>query len=135
MAPAPGQRIRFVSIDVEQLPADRCRVQVDLERPGGSFFTGTSEGLRSESLKCAAQASLSALGKAAETDYHFELLGVKSVNAFDAKVVIVALAAQGGGRGVRLVGSYLSENGRERAAAVAVLNATNRLISSGPFAR
>src|SRR4030095_11049116 len=65
----------------------------------------------------------------------FELLGVKAVRAFDATVVIVSLAAQGEGSGHRVVGSYLTEDDAARGAALAVLNASKRLLGNRRFMR
>jgi hypothetical protein len=65
----------------------------------------------------------------------FELLGVKAVRAFDATVVIVSLAVHGEGKGERVVGSYLTENDTPRGAALAVLNATNRMLGNRLFMR
>ncbi|MDQ3426348.1 MAG: hypothetical protein M3477_00825, partial [Gemmatimonadota bacterium] len=66
----------------------------------------------------------------------FELLGVKAVRAFDATVVIVSLLVQGeGSSGHRVVGSYLTDNDTARGAALAVLNATNRILGNRLFMR
>ena len=65
----------------------------------------------------------------------FELLGVKAVRAFDATVVIVSLAVHGEGSGHRVVGSYLTESDAPRGAALAVLNATNRILGNRLFMR
>jgi hypothetical protein len=65
----------------------------------------------------------------------FELLGVKAVRAFDATVVIVSLATQGDQGAQRVVGSYLTESDPPRGAALAVLNATNRLLGNRLFMR
>ncbi|MGH7520046.1 MAG: hypothetical protein ACREMI_02085 [Gemmatimonadales bacterium] len=59
----------------------------------------------------------------------FELLGVKAVRAFDATVVIVSLSARAE-QATRLVGSCLTETDPPRGAALAVLNATNRLLGN-----
>jgi len=63
------------------------------------------------------------------------VLGVKAVRAFDATVVIVSLSAKTDASASRLVGSYLTENDPPRGAALAVLNATNRLLGNYYFAR
>jgi predicted RNase H-like nuclease (RuvC/YqgF family) len=66
----------------------------------------------------------------------FELLGVKAVRAFDATVVIVSLATHGGeSSDQRVVGSVLTEVDPGRAAALAVLNATNRILGNRLFMR
>jgi hypothetical protein len=52
-------------------------------------------------------------------------------------VVIVSLAVhgEGPGSGQRVVGSYLTENDTARGAALAVLNATNRILGNRLFMR
>ena len=65
----------------------------------------------------------------------FELLGVKAVRAFDANVIIVSLATHGESAGHRVVGSYLTEEDAARGAALAVLNATNRILGNKLFMR
>jgi hypothetical protein len=59
------------------------------------------------------------------------------VRAFDATVIIVSLAVQGEGpgSGQRVVGSYLTETDTARGAALAVLNATNRILGNRLFMR
>jgi hypothetical protein len=54
---------------------------------------------------------------------------VKTVRAFDATVVIVSLSSRGE-ETLRLVGSCLTETDPPRGAALAVLNATNRLLGN-----
>ena len=72
----------------------------------------------------------------AQSGLGFELLGVMAVRAFDATVVIVSLAATGGeGTDQRVVGSVLTETDPSRAAALAVLNATNRILGNRLFMR
>jgi hypothetical protein len=133
---AAGQRLKFAEFSLEQLPEDRCRARVLLERPGESY-SGTADGESSAAgcLRCAAQASLTALEQAAEPGHSFELLGAKAVKAFDARVVIVAISAFFRSEGIRLVGSYLTEGDVERGAAIAVLNATNRYLTDPTFTR
>jgi hypothetical protein len=65
----------------------------------------------------------------------FELLGVKAVRAFDATVVIVSLSTNAEGSDQRVVGSVLTEQDPARAAALAVLNATNRILGNRLFMR
>jgi hypothetical protein len=71
-----------------------------------------------------------ALWSAVEPTVDFDLLGVKAVRAFDATVVIVALAARGTELTARLGGSSLTETDPPRGAALAVLNATNRMLGN-----
>lgn len=124
------ERLRFVNFKLDRLPSGECRVRVTLAWPDGASFEGESRGLTSQAgeLRCAAQAALLALAQAVR-EPSFELVGVKSIRAFDATVVIVSLGVPGGSEGPRVVGSYLIEDDVPRGAALAVLNATNRLLA------
>ena len=70
---------------------------------------------------------------AAGKHLHSELLGVKAVRAFDGWVVVVRVYAEVEGRTVRLLGaaSCESEEGLGQGAAIAVLDATNRVLEKG----
>lgn len=127
------ERVKFQDFSFERLPDGRCRARVELAWVGGQHFQGEAEGVASDTgeMRCAATAALTALGKAvASRAVQLELLGVKSVRAFDSIVVVVALSATDGVRSTRLVGSYLTEADIPRGAALAVLNATNRFLGN-----
>lgn len=137
-SPNPASdRLRFAEFTLDRLANGRCRARVGLTWKESEQFTGESEGLASQAgeLRCAAQACVNALAQAVQGGMGFELLGVKAVRAFDATVIIVSLAAQGEGSGHRVVGSYLTENDTARGAALAVLNATNRILGNRLFMR
>jgi len=132
------ERLRFAEFTLDRLPNGRCRARVGLTWRDSEQFTGEGEGLASQAgeLRCSAQACVVALGQAVkEGGLSFELLGVKAVRAFDATVVIVSLAVHGEGSGTRVVGSYLTETDTPRGAALAVLNATNRILGHRLFMR
>ncbi len=131
------ERLRFAKFVNEQLPDGHCRIRVELTHPDIPMQTGQCEGLGSETgiLRCAAQACVDALSGAVNGALRFELLGVKAVRAFDATVVIVALLVDGETVPRRIVGSCLTEDDTPRAAALAVLNATNRLLGNRLFMR
>jgi hypothetical protein len=137
-APNPlSERLRFAEFTMDRLPNGRCRAHVGLTWKDSEQFAGECEGLASQAgeLRCAAQACVNALAQAVQGGMGFELLGVKAVRAFDATVVIVSLAAHGEGSGHRVVGSYLTEDDAARGAALAVLNATNRILGNRLFMR
>jgi len=137
-SPNPSSdRLRFAEFTLDRLPNGRCRARVGLTWKESEQFTGESEGLGSQAgeLRTAAEACVRALTDAVQGGMGFELLGVKAVRAFDATVVIVSLAVQGEGSGHRVVGSYLTENDTARGAALAVLNATNRILGNRLFMR
>jgi hypothetical protein len=131
------ERLRFAEFTLDRLPNGRCRARVGLTWRDSEQFTGEGEGLGSQAgeLRCSAQACVVALGQAVQGGLSFELLGVKAVRAFDATVVIVSLAVHGEGSGQRVVGSYLTETDTPRGAALAVLNATNRILGNRLFMR
>ena len=137
LSPRIEDRLRFAEFTLERLPNGRCRALVGLTWKGTESFHGESEGLASQAgeLRCAALACVSALTQAVEGGMTFELIGVKAVRAFDATVIIVSLAVQGDGGGQRVVGSFLTDSDAARGAALAVLNATNRILGNRLFMR
>lgn len=129
---SPVARLKFEDFTFERLPNGHCRAQVVLSWTDGRRFIGEAEGVISQAgeLRCAAQAAVRALERAAQPDLAFDVLGVKAVRAFDATVVIVSLSARSADAVSRLVGSNLTQADPSRGAAVAVLNATNRLLGN-----
>jgi hypothetical protein len=104
---------------------------VTLALPPDRRFVGTAECQETQTggLRCAAAATLDALGGATgDVGVTLELIGARAVKAFNATVVIVALSAHLKAETRRLVGSCLADEDAERGAAIAVLNATNRLL-------
>ena len=130
-------RLRFANFSMVRLPSGRCRCRVTLSWQEADEFVGESEGLTSQAgeLRCAAEACVAALSKAVKGEVKFELLGVKAVRAFDSNVVIVSLAMPKQAEGQRLVGCFLTDDNPARGAALAVLNATNRLLGNRLFMR
>jgi hypothetical protein len=128
-------RLRFAEFRLDRLPSGRCSAFVILTGPGGARYEGESKGLASQAgeLRCAAQACIAALTQSVQGELSFDCLGVKAIKAFDATVVIVSLATKGEGVPKRVVGSVLTEEDATRAAALAVLNATNRLLGNRFF--
>jgi hypothetical protein len=126
------ERLRFVDFELRRLQNGRCRARVVLEWQPTEQFIGSAEELGSQAgeLRCAAQAAVEAIERAVGADVTFELLGVKAVRAFDATVVIVSLTSRAEDRPSRLVGSYITDDYSARGAALAVLNATNRLLGN-----
>jgi hypothetical protein len=125
-------RLRFSAFDFDRTPDGYCRARVVLSWADGAEFVGRAEGVVSPAgeLRCAAAAALDAIVQAAGKQAMFDLLGVKAVRAFDQTVVIVSIAARESARVLRLVGSHITETNPPRGAALAVLNATNRLMGN-----
>ncbi len=78
---------------------------------------------------------MGALTEAVAGAVGFELIGVKAVRAFDSTVVIVSLSIQQDSGVHRVVGSCLTDNDPARGAALAVLNATNRILGNRLYMR
>jgi hypothetical protein len=136
--PKLPDRLRFSEFELKRLANGRCRARVVLGWQDGAEFIGESEGLTSQSgeLRCAAEACVTALTRATSNELRFELLGVKAIRAFDSNVVIVSLSLPGGDRPQRLIGCFLTEDADPtRGAALAVLNATNRVLGNRLFMR
>jgi len=127
----PRQRLRFDELVHETTPDGRCRVTVDLEWCGRTL-QGTAEGLETlhGRVRASAEACLEATLAAAGKRLHLELIGVKAFRAFDGWVVVVRLLGESGGKSFRLLGASSSEteSGVERAAGLAILDASNRVL-------
>ncbi len=128
--PQKTERLRFGSFAFTRSPAGRCTVQVELEY-GGKRFIGKTEGQSSPigDLRLGAEAAMQAVESFAQGRLGLELMGIKLVRAFDANVVVVS-CTQRGARETRLVGCYLADRDAVRGSALAVLNATNRILGN-----
>jgi hypothetical protein len=126
------ERLRFIGFGFERLPSGRCQAEVTLELGPGQRWAGRASGVASDAgeLRCAAEATLRAIEESVSGQVTFDLLGVKAVRAFDTVVLIVSVVSRGDGETHRLVGSFLADHDTARGAAVAVLNATNRLLGN-----
>jgi hypothetical protein len=127
-------RIRFIEARTRDLMSAHCAVEVELERVDGRRVVGTRSGQPSAigAIRIAAEAAVEALHLAVAMDQRFELVGVKSVRAFDQTVVLVLLTTRGPHGVVRLVGAAVGESADAgdvtRAAVLSVLNASNRVL-------
>lgn len=127
----PRDRPRFARFRLSRLADGRCRARVTLDWSSRGRFQGEAEALGAGSgeLRAGALACLDALTQGVP-GLAFDLLGTKAIRAFDANVVLVSLALRGDPRSPRLVGSCLAGERLGRAAALAVLNAVNRLVTT-----
>jgi hypothetical protein len=125
------ERLRFTDFRFQRTTDGRCTAEVELEWLDGVKVCGTASGQSSATvdLRVAADAALRAIERFSDNVLQFELVGVKSIRAFDANVIIVSIANKGTGP-ARLLGSCLVENDPVRGAVVAVLSATNRMLGN-----
>ena len=98
----------------------------------GERVRGKAEGVTSTlgDLRVAADAALRAIEEFSRGTLRFELVGVKTMRAFDANIVIVSVLAGEGAPQQRLLGCHLAEDDPLRSAVVAVLHATNRVLGN-----
>lgn len=125
-------RVRFSDFAFTRTHNGQCASDVELEYEGKKVV-GHSSGQSSPlgDLRVAAEAALRSLETFTDGHVGFELIGVKLIRAFDANLVIVSVGMRGDGtQTTRLVGCYLAESDTRRGAAIAVLNATNRILGN-----
>lgn len=128
-APEPRRRVRFVSARMEHPRMGRVTARVELEWSDRTH-AGEVEGESGHALelRTAAAATLEALEGVIGGRVRFQLVGIKPFRAFDADVVVALLRSDLDGKS--LIGAALAADDPFRAAAVAVLNATNRVLGN-----
>lgn len=121
-------RPNLLRATADRAPGSRVEVAVTL-RIGRSNYEATLQGVGHEiiELRTAAEATMSALHEAIGHD-HFQLVGIKRLHAFDADVVLVALRDRDDA-GQRYIGAVPVRSTGVHAAAAAVLDATNRVVT------
>ena len=128
MANAPRRAVRFVRSQIEPLPDDRCQALVQVERDGVGLTTATALGgtTQADTLRAVARATADALSEALGAEVRVR--GVQLLQAFAQTVVVVSMVATQGERSQALLGICDGTDDLARAAALAVLNATNRFL-------
>lgn len=136
--PAQAQRLLFQGHQIETERAHRVRHRVEIEWMG-ERYTGEASApdLARARLEAAAAATLSAVEVAFAATLQddedraaltLEVDGVKVVEAFDRKFVLVAVHAFGGRDVTSLAGATAVDESTDRAAILATLQATDRWI-------
>ncbi len=128
-----SNRIKFEDMELQQLPGSRCNGRVVLCWEEGEPIVGTAEGVDSPTgvLRCAAEATARALELAVDNRISLRLLGVRTIKAFDAIVVVVSLHSRVSDHEQRVIGTAVIDSNQASLAAVnAVLSATNRHLGN-----
>lgn len=128
--PQPRRRVRFLSARVETPRVGRSIASVELEWDGQTYHQ-EAEGTGSPTmdLRLAALATLRTLEAVLHGQATFHLVGIKNVRAFDTDVIMVLLRMEER-PDLSLVGASISVDNPFRSAALAVLNATNRVLGN-----
>ncbi|HYW08099.1 MAG TPA: hypothetical protein VE913_14145 [Longimicrobium sp.] len=126
----PRRRVRFMAARVSTPRPGHALAEVELEWDGTSYVEqAEGEGGTAVELRLAALATLRTLHGILGGRVRFELMGIKSLKAFDAEVV-VAVLRHVGADAPSLIGAALASGNLHRSAALSVLNATNRVLGN-----
>ncbi len=133
MAHRAPRKIKFVRASLETLAPNQCLAKVELERAEAGTFVGTATGgcPDLDGLRASARATADALMQAVGEEHVIEVHDVEVFDAFGQSAVLVHVAAQLHDRTQALMGFCVAGEDRARAAALAVLNATNRALDIG----
>jgi len=135
--PTPRQsRLLFFSHQAETERFNQVKHRVEVEWQGGTFVgEAQAADLPRPKLEAVAQATLQAVEKALQekiTDERkavtLSLDGVRVVEAFERKFVLVAVHAISGRDVARLAGTTVTDESTDRAAILATLQATDRWV-------
>jgi len=125
-----ADRLRFAGFDFRKMPSGLGSAVVTLEWKASERYVGRAEGVSSAfaDLRLAVEATLKALAEFTRHKDVFDLVGVKSVRAFDSNVIMVSVMAKREGKPTQLVGCRIADGDPLRSAVLATLQATNRLL-------
>ncbi|MBX3173542.1 MAG: hypothetical protein KF709_03975 [Gemmatimonadaceae bacterium] len=129
---AHARAIYFEDVEVRGSRARGVTCRVTL-RVGAEQYVGEAEeGMQSDRSRVdvAARAALTALATAGAMAGVFSLEGVKTITAFDREFVFAGVVARDGRESQLLTGSCEVKESAETAAVLAVLDATNRWVTS-----
>lgn len=129
-SPGPARRARFRTSELESPRIGHARVRVLLEWEA-RCYEGVAEGESGAAgeVRLAAQATIAALDALIGQRVHLRLVGIKTVQAFDAQFVVTLIRATDAPE-QPLVGVSIVTSTQHRSAALAVLNATNALFGN-----
>ena len=129
---ANPRRVKFTDLNFEDLPDNALRAQVELEWQGKRFQgTADAEWVEDREFICAARAACQALEMlVAGSNTSFEYLQCEPITAVGQMLAVVAVAVDSGVSHQYTVGVSRIKDDPGYAAVRAVLNATNRRLST-----
>ena len=123
-------RVKFLGVERMPLPEAHTRVRVSLEWDGAvRVAEEIGEAATALEMRTAAVAAVKAIQGVSPEDLHLRLIGVKQIRAFDQEITVVSLLRETN-PAQRLVGAVLTTEDPLRTAALAVLNALNRVLGN-----
>lgn len=127
----PQRSLYFEDVEVRRSRSKGISCRVTL-RKGDQSYTGEAEGMENERsrLELAGRAALKAIAEAEEAGRQLDLAGARVVESFDRAFVFAAVTAQLARETVLLTGTCEVKESPETASVLAVLDATNRWLSS-----
>jgi hypothetical protein len=124
--------IRFVRAEVRQLTKDSCQAAVEIDLRGIGPFTATAAGPVEEldQLRTVARATADALSAAFDArGVKVRVVSVQLVASLTQRSVLATVAVSRGSDHRNLLGVCDATRDPVKAAALAVLNATNRFLA------
>ncbi len=130
-APQPRRRVYLARVEMEYPRSGRAIATTVLEWRG-ELFEARLEGESGPAveLRLAALATISALEHVLQGELTFSLVGIRSLRAFDQDLVVALTRSEQESVDRPLVGISLATQTLWHGAALAVLNATNRLLGN-----
>lgn len=135
--PKPHEsRLLFYGHQMESERSNQVRHKVEIEWRGERYLgEATAADLPRAKLEAVATATLRAVERALEHNLDgnrpsptLQLDGVKVIEAFDRRFVLVAVHAMAGRHHLRLAGTNVADESMDRAAILATLQATDRWV-------
>ena len=130
-APQPRRRVQLLRADMEYPRTGRAQATTVLEWRD-QLFEGEMEGESGSAieLRLAALATLNALSAVLAYELTFALIGIRAIRVFDRDLVVVSIHSEQEGADRPLLGTGLVTESLWHGTALAVLNASNRLLGN-----
>ncbi|MBI4501540.1 MAG: hypothetical protein HY700_10295 [Gemmatimonadetes bacterium] len=132
MVQRPHRKVRFLKVELKVQPKGRCRAFVDLVKDTGDVFVGSAEGRDSTRLDIVAFATGDAIVQTVGgTEETLVVRGAVMLPTFGTKVVVAGASVFYENQKAFVQGICMVNDDPHRAAALAILNATNRFFGIG----
>ena len=133
MVQRPHRKVRFLKVELKVLPKGKCRAFVDLVKDTGDVFVGTADGRDSARLDVVAAATGDAIRQIiGGADDTLVIRGATLMRTFASKAVVAAASINYENQKAYVEGiCVVQDDDVHRAAALAVLHATNRFFNIG----